>query len=388
MTDHVAPGGVRFLDLAAIHRPLRPDLRAAHDRVVARGRYLFGPELDRFEARWAGFCGTDHAVGVGSGLDALILALRALDVGPGDEVVVPSNTFIATWLAVSAVGATPVPAEPAPTTHLVTADAMAERITSRTAALLPVHLYGRPADGPAFEALAARHGLALVFDAAQAHGATVDDRPLGRFGHAQAWSFYPGKNLGALGDAGAVTTEDPALAQRVRRLRNYGSDQRYSFVERGMNSRLDEQQAANLCVALDHLPAWTDRRREIAHRYRAGLADPTDLPDLTDGAAPRLALPPVHAGHVWHLFVVEVEDRDALQEDLDHRGIETLVHYPVPPHLQGAYRDLGLGPGSLPVAEQAAGRVLSLPIGPHLDDAAVDRVIAAVREVRAGDPPT
>lgn len=382
MTDNLAPSGVRFLDLAAIHRPLRPDLRAAHDRVVARGRYLFGPELDQFEARWAGVCGTDHAVGVGSGLDALILALRALDVGPSDEVVVPSNTFIATWLAVSAVGAVPVPAEPAPRTHLVTADSMAERITSRTAALLPVHLYGRPGDGPAFEALAARHGLALVFDAAQAHGATVHDRPLGHFGHAQAWSFYPGKNLGALGDAGAVTTDDPAVAQRVRRLRNYGSDQRYSFVERGMNSRLDEQQAANLCVALDHLPAWTDRRREIAQRYRVGLAD------LSDAVAPRLVLPPTHPGHVWHLFVVEDEDRDTLQDDLAHRGIETLVHYPVPPHLQAAYRDLGLGSGSFPAAERAAGCVLSLPIGPHLDDAAVDRVIAAVREVRAGDPPS
>lgn len=360
---------VPFLDLETLHRPIRAELEAAAARVVDSGRFVLGPEVSSFEDRWARSSEAAFAVGVGNGLDALVLSLEGLGVGEGDHVLVPSNTYIATWLAVSAVGATPVPVEPDPLTHVISPEAAEARIASATRAILPVHLYGRPVDVEGFEALAARRGLVLVFDAAQAHGARFEGRSLGGRGHATAWSFYPTKNLGALGDGGAVTTNDPALAERIRRLRNYGSDRRNSFPFRGRNSRLDELQAAFLNVKLDLLERWVTRRREIAAQYFGGLTGlELDLPSRD-----------AHESNSWHLFVVRSPDRDRLRARLLESGIETDVHYPIPPHRQPAYDDLESGLGPLPVADRLAGEVLSLPLNPVLDDRDVERVVSGLR---------
>ncbi len=366
MDDFVVP----FADLAALHRPLRSELLAAAERVIDRGLFVLGDEVATFEEQWAGVCGSSFAVGVGTGLDALRLSLEALGIGPGDEVLVPSNTYIATWLAVSAVGATPVPVEPDPITHLMTPATAEAAIGSRTAAILPVHLFGRPVDVNGFEELATRHGLALVFDAAQAHGATFDGRPLGGRGDATAWSFYPTKNLGALGDGGAVTTDNPVLAKAVRQLRDYGRDGRHQFARRGHNSRLDELQAAFLSVKLQHLDRWVGRRREIAARYCEEL-----------GGGGELTLPAMdlHTSSAWHLFVVRFGRRDQLRSALAGFGIATDLHYPIPPHRQPAYADLAQSFGPLPIADRLADEVLSLPMHPMLDDDAVSRVIDAVR---------
>lgn len=359
---------VPFLDVGATYRELRAELDAAYQRVMASGWFLLGAELEAFEHEFATAMGARFAVGVGSGLDALALTLRALGVGPGDEVIVPAHTFVATWLAVSTVGARPVPVDPDETTGVVTADAVCAAIGPRTAAVVPVHLTGLPVDLGPLCALADRHGLAVVADAAQAHGATCHDRPVGAFGRAAAWSFYPGKNLGAFADGGAVTTDDPALAERVRRLRNYGSVVKYEHLEAGVNSRLDELQAAFLRVKLAHLPAWNQRRRAVADRYRAGLAGlPVALPVEPDGRR-----------SAWHLYVVRTDRRDALAAHLAAAGIGTGIHYPTPPHRQPAYADAGPWP-DLPVADRLAATVLSLPIGPHLAADAVDRVIDGVR---------
>ena len=361
---------VPFLDLRAAYDELRDELDAAALRVLHSGWYVLGPEVEAFEAEFADWVGTEHAVGCASGLDALVLALRALGVGPGDEVIVPSNTYIATWLAVSAVGATLVPVEPDETTHAMRPDAVEAAVTPRTAVVLCVHLHGRVAYARELRALCDGRGLALVEDAAQAHGA----RGAGRTGDVAAFSFYPSKNLGAHGDAGAITTSDAAIADRVRMLRNYGSRERYLNEERGLNSRLDPLQAAMLRVKLRHVAAWNDRRRALAARYAAGLAG-TGL------------VLPEDAGddHVWHLYVVRSEGRDALRDALDAAGVATLVHYPVPPHRSPAYADHALGP--FPVAERLAGEVLSLPIGPHLPASAVDRVCDAVRDAVHPRPP-
>lgn len=361
-----APDPVPFLDLGAAYAELRDELDAAALRVLHSGWYVLGPEVEAFERAFADWVGVREAAGCASGLDALTLALRALGIGPGDEVVVPSNTYIATWLAVTAAGATVVPVEPDPDTHAMTPDAVAAALGPRTAAVLTVHLHGRVApDARALRALCDRHGLALVEDAAQAHGAAG----AGAIGHAAAFSFYPSKNLGAQGDAGAVTTDDPALAERVRMLRNYGSRERYRNDEAGINSRLDPLQAAMLAVKLPHVHAWNARRRALAERYDAALRD--RVPGL------RLPVLPADAAtHVWHLYVVRVRggapERERLRERLADAGIATQVHYPVPPHASGAYAALGLGP--YPVAQRLADEVLSLPIGPHLEPGAVDRV--------------
>jgi dTDP-4-amino-4,6-dideoxygalactose transaminase len=365
MDDSVVP----FADLAALHRPMRSDLLAAAERVIDLGWFVLGEEVATFEEQWAGACGSDFAVGVGTGLDALTLSLKALGIGPGDEVLVPSNTYIATWLAVSAVGATPVPVEPDPITHLMTPAAAESAVGSTTAAVLPVHLYGRPADVDGFEQLATQYGLALVFDAAQAHGATVDGRALGARGDATAWSFYPTKNLGALGDGGAVTTDNPVLAQNVGQLRDYGRDSRHHFAQRGHNSRLDELQAAFLSLKLQHLDGWIGRRREIAARYGEELV----------GCELRLPPMDLHASSAWHLFVVRSSRRDQLRASLAKFGIATDLHYPIPPHRQPAYADSAQSFGALPIADRLAGEVLSLPLHPTLDDDAVSRVIEAVR---------
>jgi dTDP-3-amino-3,4,6-trideoxy-alpha-D-glucose transaminase len=356
---------VPFLDLAAPHAPLRPALDAAAARVLDRSWYVLGPEVEAFEAEFAAWTGARACVGVGSGLEALRLALLAAGVGPGDEVIVPAHTFIATWLAVSEVGATPVPVDVDLATGNVSAEACAAAVTARTRALVPVHLYGQPADCDALEALAARHALFLLFDAAQAHGARWRGRPLGGRGGAAAWSFYPGKNLGALGDGGAITTDDLALAERLRRLRNYGQAEKYRHVERGANSRLDELQAAFLRVKLPHVDAWNGRRRALAAAYRAALPASLPLLHVAEGADP-----------CWHLLVVRAARRDALRAALAGAGVETLVHYPVPPHLQPAYA--GRFPeGAFPAAERLAREVVSLPIGPHLAEADAAAVAAA-----------
>lgn len=365
---------IPFLDLAAAYQELKADIDAAVARVLASGWYILGPEVEAFEAEWAAYCGVPHAVGVGNGLDALTLTLRALDIGPGDEVIVPSNTYIATWLAVTAMGATPVPVEPDPGTCNIDPAGIAAAITPRTRVLLPVHLYGQPADMAPILALARRHGLAVVEDAAQAHGARYRGDRLGGHGDAVCWSFYPGKNLGALGDAGAVTTRHADLADRIRALRNYGSRVKYMNEVQGVNSRLDPLQAAVLLVKLRHLDAWNARRAQIARSYTQGLQDagltlPTLLPGLESA---------------WHLYVVRAPNRDVLQQRLSGAGIGTLIHYPIPPHLQPAYAPLGYTPGAFPIAETLAREVLSLPMGPHLPPPLAGEVIRAVCQATQG----
>jgi dTDP-4-amino-4,6-dideoxygalactose transaminase len=361
---------VPFLDLLAATREVRSDLDRAWERTASSGCYILGEEVAAFEREWAAYCGVRHAVGVGNGLDALTLILRALGVGPGDEVIVPSNTYIATWLAVSAVGATPVPVEPDPATFNLDPARIEAAVTPRTRAILPVHLYGHPADMDPIREVARRRGLRVVEDAAQAHGARYRGRRAGSLGDAAGWSFYPSKNLGALGDGGAVTTDDDAIADRVRVLRDYGSRRKYLNEVRGVNSRLDPLQAAFLRVKLARLDAWNDRRRATAAAYAAALAG-------TEGLALPSAAP--WAEPVWHLFVVRHPRRDALREGLAADGIGTLVHYPVPPHRSEAYADLGIRAGSLPLAEGIADSVLSLPAGPHLPEGAVAAVAGALR---------
>lgn len=360
---------VPFLNVGSTYFELRESIEKAVRRVLESGNYLLGPELERFEEAWADYCEAKECVGVASGLDALILALRALDVGPGDEVIVPSHTFVATWLAVSSVGATIIPVDPDVSTYNLSAQAIELAISSRTAAIIPVHLYGHPTDTTSIDELARRYGIPVIYDAAQAHGARVFGRGLGSFGSLTAWSFYPGKNLGAYGDGGAVTTNDASLARTIRRLRNYGSIRKYEHELRGCNSRLDEMQAAVLLTKLEKLDEWNSRRVEIANLY-------LDRLDQTG-----LALPRVIDGHdaVWHLFVVRSTDRASLQAGLLERGVRTGVHYPTPPHKQPAYiSDLKF---ELPVAELLAEEVLSLPIGPHLQRSDATRVVDAILQV-------
>lgn len=358
-----------FLDLRAPHLELREELEAAFERVLESGRYVLGPETEAFERSFAAYVGTRHCIGVGSGLDALHLALRAMGVGPGHEVVVPATTYIATWLAASHAGATLVPVEPDPRTYTLDPHRLERAITARTRVIVPVHLYGHPCDMAPIVELARSRGIRVLEDAAQAHGARYRGRPVGSLGDAAAWSFYPGKNLGALGDAGAVTTDDDALAERIRLLRNYGASAKYLNGCQGFNSRLDELQAALLAVKLAWLDEWNERRRAIADAYLEGLRDaPVVLPSVPGWAEP-----------VWHLFVVRSRSRGALRRHLGELGIETGIHYPIPPHLQPAYSGLHLGGGSLPITEAIHREVVSLPMGPHLDDVDVASAIEAVR---------
>ncbi len=363
---------VLFLDLKAAYLELQPEIDAAVARVLSSGCYILGPEVDAFEADYATYCGAAHCVSVANGLDALHLALRAMDVGPGDEVIVPSNTYIATWLAVSQCGATPVPVEPDERTFNIDTARIAAAITPRTKVILPVHLYGQPANMDEILAVARKHGLKVLEDGAQAHGARYKGQRLGAHGDAVAWSFYPGKNLGAMGDGGAVTTNDPQLADRLRVLRNYGSRVKYVNEVQGFNSRLDPLQAAILRVKLAHLDEWNERRRTIAARYQQGLAGcGLILPKVPDWVEP-----------VWHLYVVRHPRRDALQQALNEAGVGTLIHYPIPPHRQQAYAERGYRQGAFPIAESMAEEVLSLPIGPHLSFEDQDRVIAALLDFK------
>jgi dTDP-4-amino-4,6-dideoxygalactose transaminase len=359
---------VPFLDLGPLYRELRDELDAASRRVMESGRYILGDELEAFEREFAAYCGARYCIGVGNGLDALHVILRGLGIGAGDDVIVPAHTFIATWLAVSYAGATPVPVEPDPHTYNVDPRAIEAAITPRTRAIIIVHLYGQPADMDAVNAVAARHGIPVIEDAAQAHGARYKGRRAGSLGLAAGFSFYPGKNLGAFGDGGAVTTDDAALADSVRSLRNYGSLTKYVHDRMGFNTRLDELQAALLRVKLPRVDEWNARRARIANTYLTGLAG--------DGVEVELPVVPPWAEPVWHLFVVRVRQRDRLQTRLRSEGIETLVHYPIPPHRQGAY---SWADRSYPVTEDLHRRVLSLPIGPTMTQDQADRVIRAVR---------
>ena len=362
---------VPFLDLKRDYQALDRELDEACRRVLAAGWYVLGPEVEALEQEFAAYCGVRHCVGVGNGLDALGLILRACGVGPGDEVIVPAHTFIATWLAVSATGATPVGVDVDAQTCNLDPGATAAAVTPRTAAVIPVHLYGRPADMGALRQVAARHGLKLIEDAAQAHGARCQGRRVGALGDAAAFSFYPVKNLGACGDGGAVTTDDGELAERVRLLRNYGSRRKYDHECRGTNSRLDELQAALLRVKLRHLDAWNARRAALVEVYQAGL-----------GGASDLALPsaPPEAEPVWHLYVVRHPRREELRRHLERVGVTTMVHYPVPPHRSPAYRLQGGPVRRFPVAERLAGEVLSLPLSPHHTDGEVSYTAQAVRQ--------
>lgn len=361
---------VPFLDVGASYRELRRDLDDAYARVMNSGRFVLGDEVEAFEAEFASYCGTRHAVGVGNGLDALTIALRAGGVGSGDEVVVPAHTFIATWLAVERAGARVVPVDVDADTLLIDVDAAASAVTPRTAAVLPVHLYGQPADMTALEELAKRKDLFLLGDAAQAHGARWQDCNVGALGHAAAFSFYPAKNLGAFGDGGALTTNDETVAFRARRLRHYGASDTYTFAEPGVNSRLDSLQAAFLRVKLKALDRWNIRRAGVADAYLEGLADLDDilLPKrAAEGFAP-----------VWHLFWIRHGHREALAGHLAKLGVMTQIHYPIPPHRSEAFAHLRFPSDAFPVTNAAAAALLSLPIGPHLETADIAKVIEAV----------
>lgn len=348
---------IPFLDLKSPYIELKAELDAAYQRVMESGWYILGAEVSAFEVEFARYCGVKYCVAVGNGLEALHLILRACEIGEGAEVIVPSNTYIATWLAVSYAGATPVPVEPDPRTYNLDPQHVEAAITPRTRAILPVHLYGQPADMDPLMELAEKYDLKVIEDAAQAQGACYQGNKTGALGHAAGFSFYPGKNLGALGDAGAVTTNDESLARRVTSLRNYGSKVKYYNEEKGYNSRLDEIHAAFLRVKLLHLAEWNRRRERIASIYLEALADTPDLvlPYSPDWAAP-----------IWHIFPIRHLQRNALQQYLKENGVETLIHYPIPPHLSAAYAEMNFIRGAFPLAEQIADTELSLPIGPHL----------------------
>ena len=359
---------VPFLDLSAAYQELKSELDGAYRRVMESSWYILGSEVTAFEKEFAQFCGAQHCIGAGNGLDALHLILRGLGIGPGDEVLVPSNTFIATWLAVTHAGATPIAVEPVSATHNMDPARIAKAITARTKAIIPVHLYGQPADMDPILSIAREHGLKVIEDAAQAHGARYHGSRTGVLGCAAAFSFYPGKNLGALGDAGCVVTDDAELAQRIRELGNYGSAQKYHHETVGFNTRLDELQAAFLRAKLAKCDEWNGRRQTIAAHYQTRLK----------GA--NLVLPQVisSAESVWHLFVIRVQQRDAIAKRLSEQGIATMIHYPIPPSRSGAYASLDLKAGSLPIAETLSREVLSLPISPHISIEAADRVCDAL----------
>jgi dTDP-4-amino-4,6-dideoxygalactose transaminase len=365
---------VPFLDLGDAYREIQDELEEAVLASLRSGWYIGGRDVEDFEKEYASFTEARYCVGVANGLDALCLALVAMGIGAGDEIIVPTNTFIATWLAVNQSEAIPVPVEPVEFTYNLDPGKVEAAITPRTKAILPVHLYGQPADLDPILALARKHGLRVLEDAAQAHGARYKGKRIGGHGDVVAWSFYPGKNLGALGDGGAITTNDPELADRVRVLRNYGSRVKYVNEVKGWNSRLDPVQAVVLRVKLRYLDEWNARRTAIAARYTAELA----------GTGLVLPTVPEWADPIWHQYVVQYAERDILQKDLKEAGIGTQIHYPIPPHLQMAYRDAGYSRGRFPIAESMANRLLSLPMGPQLDVASVTAVIEALKATAHG----
>ncbi len=366
---------VPFVDLASQHAEIAAEVEAGIAAVFAATSFVDGPPVADFEREYAAFTGVDHCVGVGNGTDALELALRAAGVGPGGEVVLPANTFIATAEAVSRIGATPVLVDCDDDRLLIDPDLVEAAITDRTQAVVAVHLFGQLAPMVRLKEICDAAGVPLVEDAAQSQGARLNGRGTGRLSTVAATSFYPGKNLGAAGDAGAVTTNDAAVAAEVRRLRNHGSVTRYVHDVIGMNSRLDTIQAVYLRAKLDRLEKWNELRVRAALRYDALLAD-------LDGV--RRPLPGAEGQHVWHLYVVRVPDRDRVLAELNAAGIGAGIHYPYPVHLTGAYAHLGLGAGTAPVAERAAGEILSLPMHPHLTEAMQDRVVEVLRRAVTG----
>lgn len=362
---------VPFFSFADMNRALGEAPFEVFRRFWEQQWYILGASVTQFEHEYAAWNGTQHCIGVANGLDALHLALRALNIGPGDEVIVPSNTYIATWLAITQTGAKPVPVEPDPATFNLDPARIEAAIGPATRAIMPVHLYGRACNMSAIMVIAEKHGLYVVEDNAQAHGARHAGRLTGSFGHLNATSFYPTKNLGALGDAGALTTDDPELATRIRLLRNYGSTRKYYNDVPGYNSRLDELQAALLSMKLPFLEEWTRQRRRLADLYQSQLKDIEELvlPGASDPEA-----------HVWHLFVVRTGQRDGLAAHLDTQGIGWMIHYPLPPHLQEAYRSLGYRRGDFPLAEQIADTCLSLPLFPGMTEEQVGMVATAIQQ--------
>lgn len=362
---------IPFVSLSRQQEGIRNELNQAINEVLDSGWYILGPQVESFEQEFASYCNVAHCVGVGNGLDAIQLLLQAYGIGPGDEVLVPSNTFIATWLAVSYVGATPVAVEPDSQTYNLDPDRLREAITSKTKCIIPVHLYGQPADMDPIMAIANEFGLIVIEDNAQAQGALYKGRVTGSLGHAAATSFYPGKNLGALGDGGGVVTNDADIAEKVRVLRNYGSTKKYHHTVKGQNTRLDEIQAAVLRVKLRHLQQGNRERQTLADRYTAGL----------NGSGVTTPFVPEWAEAVWHLYVIESDRRDALQAHLQNQGVQTVIHYPIPPHRQHCYTATH-GQQSLPLAEHQAARILSLPIFPGLRADEQNKVIEAIRSFR------
>jgi dTDP-4-amino-4,6-dideoxygalactose transaminase len=358
---------VPFVDLRAQHAPLSDAIERACRDLIVRGDFIMGAAVERFEAEYAAFIGTRHAIGVGTGLSAIELALRAFDIGAGDEVITPANTFIATVLAIMAVGARPVFADIDAATYAIDPAALGAAVTPRTKAIVPVHLYGQPVDIDAVLAVARRHNLVVVEDAAQAHGARYKGKRAGAFGNAAAFSFYPSKNLGALGDGGLVTTDDDRAAERLRLLRNYGQRAKYYHAIPGTNSRLDTLQAAVLSIKLPHLDGWNACRRQHAARYDARLANHVQVPFAA-----------ADAEHIYHLYVIQTGARDVMAARLLEHGVHTGIHYPVPAHLQEACAALGYKPGTFPVTEAAAARILSLPMFAELTEAQIDYVVEAV----------
>lgn len=362
---------IEFLNLADQYHELKDEIAVVTARFFAHHRYILGPEVEAFEQEFATYCGTKYCVGVGNGLDAIRLSLAALDLKDGDEVIVPNHTFIATWLAVTDLGAKPVPAAVDPRTLTLDPKSVSERITSRTRAIIPVHLYGQTATMDTLQEVAATSNIAIVEDSAQAHGARFKGRRAGSFGTTAAFSFYPTKNLGAFGDGGAITTNDHDLAQKLRSLRNYGESRKYHNVYRGVNSRLDELQAAFLRMNLKHLDAWNERRSKVAALYQQGL---TGVPQIT--------LPGIgdHRTHVWHLYVIQSKRRDALKDYLHAQGIGTAIHYPVPVHAQPCYEGLISTDPCLHQAEDLSSKVLSLPLSPFTTSDQVEYICKQIRQ--------
>ena len=347
-----------FIDFISEYKTLKNEFDEAYTRVMSSGHYVLGPEVEAFEKEFAAYCDVDHCIGVANGLDALTLVLMALEIGPGDEVIVPSNTYFATWLAVSRLGASIVPVEPDQKTFNIDPTRIEAAITNKTKAIIPVHLYGQPADMAPISTIAEKHGIFILTDAAQGHGGTYNNKKVGGFGHAEAFSFYPTKNIGAIGDGGAVTTNDPSLAQMIRTLRNYGTSEKYTCTKLGLNSRLDELQAALLRVKLRHFCNALERRKEVASWYLNNL--PRSFPDFD------LPHVPENIDPCWHLFVVKTMRRKEVQIELEALGVETIIHYPIPPHCQKAFQHLEWKQGDFPIAESLAGEVLSLPLHPQL----------------------
>jgi dTDP-4-amino-4,6-dideoxygalactose transaminase len=360
---------IPFLDVGASYLELSEKIDAAYKRVMKSGIYIFGDELEAFETEFRTYCGSKHCIGVGNGLDALHLILQANGIGDGDEVIVPANTYIATWLAISYAGAKPVPVEPDPATYNIDPERIESVIGPRTRAILPVHLYGQPADMDRITEIARKFDLRVFEDAAQAHGARYKNKLVGALGNAAGFSFYPGKNLGAYGDAGAILTNNANIAFKTRELRNYGSRKKYCNEIKGYNSRLDTLQAAILREKLVYLDEWNNRRSQIAHKYLNELAD---MPELILPHVPNWAEP------VWHLFVVRHPQRNRLQKYLSRAGISTLIHYPVPPHLAVAYKGEDWPINGYPITEELANTVLSLPIGPHLDETSQEYIVSTM----------